>query len=258
MGLAVGANSSGHPKNAPSALNARTHRTRTKGFGHDIIPTKPSQARAGRYLQLICSPQLGGTRRNQTVGEMAGTNDETNPTVPKGAGKRAASSLESVPKRAAMPKRARRPEIWTKRNGSTASAIAGLEWEHQFRQNKSIPTALHGVACGSNTLGCPYVPSQYPSPDEMRFEIMTGIGSIPGSIKLYGPRDYWPGDDPVLDACFVVPVANIGKSAAVIPHALKLANSYSFSMFRPGYRSATAPQFSITRVQSFPGHHRPG
>ena len=130
----------------------------------------------------------------------------TKPRSKRNAKKRIASALTN-PKLVAPTTKDARQAILDKRDGSVASAKAGREWAHQFWQGKSI-TDLGGMGCGFYTLGSPWLPSQYPSPDETRLEIMTGTdGDRGGSIKLYGPRDYW-GDG--LDACFMVPAAHIG------------------------------------------------
>ena len=127
--------------------------------------------------------------------------------------KRLGSIMAANPKRKKRSMRPAPKTIWEKRDGSIASAEAGREWSNQFYQGKSIMD-LSGVGCGFYTLGSPWVPSQYPSPNETRLELMTGTdGDRGGSINLYGPRDYW---DIKLcsDACFIVPAAHIGTLPA--------------------------------------------
>ena len=134
----------------------------------------------------------------------------TKPRSKRNAKKRIASALTN-PKLVAPTTKDARQAILDKRDGSVASAKAGREWAHQFWQGKSI-TDLGGMGCGFYTLGSPWLPSQYPSPDETRLEIMTGTdGDGGGSIRLCGPRDYW-GDKS--DACFLVPAAHIGMMAS--------------------------------------------
>lgn len=136
---------------------------------------------------------------------MPRANRVTKPPSKRNAKKRVASALANHK----LNNNVEQP-ILEKRNGSIVSAKAGREWQEQFRQGRSI-TDLRGIGCGHYTLGSPWIPSQYPSPDEMRLEIMTGTdGNRGGSIRLCGPKDYWGGAPETSNAIFLVPAAHIG------------------------------------------------
>jgi len=141
----------------------------------------------------------------------------------KAARKRSASPLGLTPlKQAKASKKGPdASQIYTPRDQSDASSVEeGLEWQRQFRRDKDLDSKLNGVGCGFYTLGGPWVPSQYPSPSEMMFEISTGMDKVSGCIKLRGPRNYWPDYQykDLRDACFIVPAAHISKSVVVSLH----------------------------------------
>ena len=164
--------------------------------------------------------------------------------------KRLGSTMVANPKRKKRSTRPAPKAIWEKRDGSIASAEAGREWTNQFHQGKSI-VDLSGVGCGFYTLGSPWVPSQYPSPDETKLELMTGTnGDRGGSIKLYGPRQYW-GSGLCSDACFLVPAAHIGTlpSSLLLPSRVPNAHCRS-SLIVPKSKSSFFPDTRLRRKRT--------
>ncbi|KAK5662553.1 hypothetical protein OQA88_8465 [Cercophora sp. LCS_1] len=141
--------------------------------------------------------------------------------------------------------------ILQQRNGTFASTQAGLEFEQQFWQGKKGPE-LEGIGCGKATFSSPWIPSRYPSPSETRIVIEAGEGGPGnGSIRLIGPRGYWPGPPKFADASFLVPFAHIEQVIA-LPYVMDYksnprAGGFPFVLIP----SATIGSFPLRRFPRF-------
>ncbi|KAK3382605.1 hypothetical protein B0T24DRAFT_18899 [Lasiosphaeria ovina] len=149
------------------------------------------------------------------------------------------------------------------RDGSAASENAGRKWERQFCPQGEGSNGDQSAEFGRVLLGSPWVPSRYPAPHQMALEISSpsagtdkGVG---GSIRLLGPRGYWPksGDSPAIDACFApLQAAHIGKNAMhfTVANRVQILAVY---LIRPGLRSQAAPCHVGAPCRSPPSHYRP-